>query len=408
MSRIDLHVHVLMADALFFFRGRPGEEPSHGGRPGEERLARRPGDIFRNQVSFAGWRQGGFGIAVLALYSPPVLHRGRGHLREILRQAAKANAFAAAHAEHVAIAGSPDAARRIAGEGRTALVLAVEGGHGIAAPEDVGELHAAGVRMLTLAHLLDNAVAAAAVPRSPLESPNYFRPGREHLPGGFRNPRGLTPLGRDVVRAMQQRGMLIDLAHASDRAFDEVLALTASEATPLVVSHTASRALWPTERNLDDAGAAAIGERRGAIGVTLWRRLVAIDSREITSEAIPGELRHGVRHDGSGSRGADPTRLSGTSEAFAAHFRHLTAAAGGPRVALGSDLNGMVPRLRSSAACPCGVRHLEDWPSVERTLRQAGVPDHDLAHTADPFLEAWTGAAALGAHGPSAQAVRVY
>src|SRR5688572_9795385 len=134
MSRIDLHVHALMADALFFFRGRPGQ----GRHP--ERLAMRPGDILRNQVSFAGWRQGGFGMAVLALYSPPVLHRGHGHLREILRQAARADAFAAAHADKVAIVTTPEEAQRIAGEGRTALVLAVEGGHGIAGVEDVRAL----------------------------------------------------------------------------------------------------------------------------------------------------------------------------------------------------------------------------------------------------------------------------
>ncbi len=399
MARIDLHVHALMADALFFFRGRPGEE----------RLAGDPRDILRNQVSFAGWRQGGFGMALLALYSPPVLHRGRGHLREILRQAAKAHAFAAAHADHVAIATSPEEARRTAGEGRTALILAVEGGHGIAAPEDVGALHAAGIRMLTLAHLLDNAVAAAAVPRSPLESPNYFRAARERRPDGFRNPRGLTPLGREVVRAMQRLGMLIDLAHASDRTFDDVLALTASDGTPLVVSHTGSRALWPSERNLDDAGAAAIGDRRGAIGVSLWRRLVAIDPRQVAIAARPARSAvAGASPPGASPPGPSQLPPSGTSEAFAAHFRHLTAAAGGPRVALGSDLNGMVPRLRGSAACPCGVRHLGDWPAVETALRNAGVPDHDLARTADPFLEAWTGATALGANGRQrAEEVRI-
>jgi membrane dipeptidase len=305
----------------------------------------------------------------------------------------------------VAIATTPEQARRIAAEGRTALILAVEGGHGIAAPEDVSRLHAAGVRMLTLAHLLDNAVAAAAIPRSPLESPNYFRASRERQPDGYRNPRGLTPLGQDVTRAMQRLGMLIDLAHASDRTFDDVLALTASDATPLVVSHTASRALWPSERNLDDAGAAAIGARRGAIGVSLWRRLVGIDPRRASSAALRGDRgAEGVFTAARGAEGVLTAALpsSGTTEAFAAHFRHLTAAAGGPRVALGSDLNGMVPRLRRSAACPCGVRHLGDWPAVETALRAAGIPDHDLARTADPFLEAWTGAEALRSTGGEA------
>ncbi len=98
MSRADLHVHALMDEALFFFRGRPGR----GG------VALDPDDIFRNQVTVAGWRAGGFGIAVVALYSPAILHRGRGHLREIQRQAAAVRDFARAHPAQVEMALDPE------------------------------------------------------------------------------------------------------------------------------------------------------------------------------------------------------------------------------------------------------------------------------------------------------------
>jgi len=384
MARIDLHVHALMADALFFFRGRPGRG----------RLAARPGDIFRNQVSLQGWRDGGFGVAVATLYLPPVLHRGSGHLREILRQAAITCEFAAAHPERLEVARSPAEARRIAGSGRTALVLAVEGAHGIRSAADLSALDAAGIRMLTLAHLRDNAVAAASVPRSPLEGPNFALVASERQaddrPGQGskirRNRHGLTALGRDVVREMQRRGLLIDLAHASDRAFDEVLALTASDATPLLVSHTSSRAFHRSERSLADEQAAAIGARRGAIGVSLWRRLLDF---------------------GGGHTGPPADTRPGTAEAFSAHYRHLRQVAG-PRVGLGSDLNGMIPRLRPSGACPCGMRHLGDWPAVEVALAAAGIPARELEESAEPFLAAWEGAranAAARAAVPAARAV---
>ena len=78
-----------------------------------------------------------------------------------------------------------------------------------------------------------------------------------------------------------------------------------------------------------------------------------------------------------------------------AHYKRLRSAAG-PRVGLGSDLNGMVPRLRGSRACPCGVRHLGDWPAVEAALAAAGVKSAELSQSAEPFLTAWEGARALG------------
>jgi membrane dipeptidase len=363
--RADLHVHALMREALFFFRGRP--EGS--------RLARHPGDIITNQVSIEGWRTAGIGLAMVALYSPPVLHRGRGHLRELLRQAEAAARFARAHEDRIQIARSPEETRRIAGSGRTAIILQVEGGHGIAAPEDVRALHAAGIRMITLAHLGDNALAgAAAIPRR-RQSHGQSR-GLSLIPSlGLslgRNRRGLSNLGAAVVREMQRLGMLVDLAHASDRTFDDVIEVTRSDGTPLVVSHTASRALWPSERNVSDEQAQAIVERGGVVGVTLWRRLLGVEA---------------------GHRW--PGFLPGSTDGYIAHFRRLSEVTRSAAVVLGSDMNGMIWRPRGSAACPCGIRHVGDLPALEAALLAAGVPRAQLERSAEPVLAAWEGAQQL-------------
>jgi membrane dipeptidase len=363
MLRADLHVHALMAESLFFLRGRLDEE----------RLAATPDDILTNQVSLSTWRQAGIGLAFVALYSPPVLHRGRGHLREILRQVAVAERLAAAHADLIAIARTAAEARDIALSGRTALALAVEGGHGIDAAEDVRALHAAGIRMITLAHLGDNALAAAAVARSPLEGPSYFFAARRHGGAIPRNRNGLTSLGAVAVGEMQRLGMLVDLTHASDRAFDDVLELTRKDGTPLIVSHTASRSLYPSERTISDEHLQAIAERQGAIGVTLFRRLLAVEGEDRPDPFVPGSI-----------------------DGYVTHFRRLAEIA--PAVMLGSDLNGMIQRPRASAACPAGIRHLGDWPRLEQALVVAGVPADHLARSAEMVLATWEAAEALAGH----------
>jgi membrane dipeptidase len=362
MFRADLHVHALMGESLFFFRGRPDGD----------RMARRPGDIFTNQVSLSGWRTAGIGIAAVALYSPPLIHRGRGHLRELLRQAAAAERFARTHEDRVELARTPDQARRIALSGRTAIVLAVEGGHGIGAVEDVRALHQAGVRMITLAHMRDNAVAAAAVARQLLEGPNHWLVSRRRYGPIWRNRNGLTRLGSAVVREMMRLGMLVDLAHASDRTFDDVLEITRKDETPLVASHTASRTLWPTERNIADEQAQAIVARRGVIGITLWRRLLRVEAIHRPARFTPD-----------------------STDAYIAHFRRLSEVTQSPAVVLGSDLNGMIPRPLATAACPSGVRHLGDWPTLERALIAAGVPRAQFEGSGELVLAAWEGARAL-------------
>ena len=78
--------------------------------------------------------------------------------------------------------------------------------------------------------------------------------------------RGLTALGKSLLTEMNRAGVLLDLAHASQKTFYESLALT--ELPPLV-SHGGVRAVHDTWRNLEDAQIRAVASRGGVIGVML-------------------------------------------------------------------------------------------------------------------------------------------
>ena len=75
---------------------------------------------------------------------------------------------------------------------------------------------------------------------------------------------GLTRFGRQVVRRMNQLGIIVDVAHAADRT-----ALEAIEAStqPVIISHAGARALWPTRRMKPDDVIRACAERGGVIGI---------------------------------------------------------------------------------------------------------------------------------------------
>ena len=78
---------------------------------------------------------------------------------------------------------------------------------------------------------------------------------------------GLTDRGREMVRRMEARGMLVDLAHASPRTIDDVLAIATR---PVVVSHTGLRGVCDNQRNLSDEQARRIAATGGVIGVGFW------------------------------------------------------------------------------------------------------------------------------------------
>ncbi|MBC9785772.1 dipeptidase [Heliobacterium chlorum] len=75
---------------------------------------------------------------------------------------------------------------------------------------------------------------------------------------------GLTRFGRQVVEAMQQMGMLVDLAHISPTGFWDVLEVSTK---PVIVSHSNCRRIREHPRNLDDRQIRALAEQGGVMGI---------------------------------------------------------------------------------------------------------------------------------------------
>ena len=86
---------------------------------------------------------------------------------------------------------------------------------------------------------------------------------------------GLTPRGRDVLRAAARLGMALDVSHASDAATREILALARETDTPVVATHSNARALADHPRNLADAELRAIAKTGGVVGVNFHGAFVS-------------------------------------------------------------------------------------------------------------------------------------
>ncbi|MBN1210285.1 MAG: dipeptidase [Myxococcaceae bacterium] len=163
--------------------------------------------------------------------------------------------------------------------GRVGALLSLEGMHALEGRLDaVDELHAAGFRMLGFAHFFDNEVSGSA--------------------HGVKKE-GLTELGRAVVKRMEERGITLDLAHASRKTIQEVLAIATR---PIVVSHTGVKGTCDNNRNLSDEQLRAIARNGGVVGIGYWS--TATCGKD--AKAIARAIRHavsvaGIEHVGLGS-----------------------------------------------------------------------------------------------------------
>ena len=78
------------------------------------------------------------------------------------------------------------------------------------------------------------------------------------------SPQGLTDFGKEVVKACEALGIILDLAHLNPAGVADVLALAQR---PLMISHTNPRAFYDIERNSSDDHIRAVGQRGGVVGV---------------------------------------------------------------------------------------------------------------------------------------------
>jgi membrane dipeptidase len=127
---------------------------------------------------------------------------------------------------------------------------------------NLDRLHAAGFRMAGLAHFYDNDVAG---------SMHGVKKG------------GLTPLGRQVIPAMEAKGMIVDIAHCSEACVAEVLAMARR---PVVSSHGGVQATCKVNRNLSDEQIRGVAKTGGIIGIGYWDGAICDTSPRSAAKAM--------------------------------------------------------------------------------------------------------------------------
>ncbi len=126
---------------------------------------------------------------------------------------------------------------------------------------------------------------------------NQFASGAKQDPS-----QGLTALGREAVRRLEERGIVMDVSHLNDASFWDVLKLAQG---PVIASHSNSRAVCPVPRNLTDDQLRAIRDAGGVVGLNVCDSFVHTDQAKRTAETLALHAAHiadviGVEHVGCG------------------------------------------------------------------------------------------------------------
>ncbi len=159
------------------------------------------------------------------------------------------------------------------------ILLSVEGLHNLEGKRaNLDRLYDAGFRMAGIVHFFDNELAG---------SMHGLKKG------------GLTPFGIEIIRAMEAKGMVVDIAHASHATVAQVLSMAKR---PVVSSHGGVQATCKVNRNLTDDEIKGVARTGGVIGIGYWDAAVCDNSPAGIVKAI-AHVRDlvGIDHVGLGS-----------------------------------------------------------------------------------------------------------
>lgn len=182
------------------------------------------------------------------------------------------------------IARTPDDLLRLKQIGKKAIFLGIENGYALGKEvNNVRKFRDMGVSYITLCHNGDNDLCDSA--------------------RGKGEWKGLSPLGKQMVAEMNRLGVMVDISHAAESTFYDVLECSRY---PIIASHSSARALCNHPRNLTDDQLKAIAGQGGVVQLCLYKGFI---NEEAEKASVSDAIRHinhmvdliGVEHVGIGS-----------------------------------------------------------------------------------------------------------
>ena len=209
-----------------------------------------------------------------------------------LRQTAELFRIEAQSAGQLRVARTADELEACLRDGVMAAILHFEGAEPIDADLNALEVfYHAGLRSLGLVWSRPNAFGEGVpfrFPHSPDTGP------------------GLTGAGKELVRACNRLGIMIDLSHLNEKGFWDVAQISDA---PLVATHSCAHAITPLTRNLTDKQLDAIKESDGMVGLNFGVMFLREDGKRDENTPLEDMVRHidymvkrmGIGHVGIGS-----------------------------------------------------------------------------------------------------------
>jgi membrane dipeptidase len=352
----------------------------------------------KTQSDLARFKEGGVDVEIFSVWSDGSYGPGKG-FRRANQQIDTLYAVIARNPDKISLVTTPAGLKKAVKQQKIAAMIGVEGGHMIEDRIDyLDSLYKRGTRYMTLTWNNSTSWATSAMDEMP-GARNQFGAdsAATQPPAGTTKDRkkGLTDFGKQIVRHMNEIGMMVDLSHVGEQTFWDAINIATK---PVIVSHSCAYSLCPAFRNLKDDQIKAVGKNNGVIDINFFSGF--LDSGFVAKEKAFNE-RHQAEKDSfvkvqlspplftdnykMNKRAAESAADKYLDKKYAAeieamraplslvidHIDYIVKMIGADHVGLGSDFDG----INSS---PQQLDDVTNFPLITQELMKRGYSKKDI------------------------------
>ena len=317
------------------------------------------------------WNEGGLDVQFFSVWTGETPRNKEGFYKDAVEEIDSLNILVLRNPDRMVLARNFKEVKKGIRQGKLVALVGVEGGHMI--EDDLAKLESLynmDMRYLTLTWNNSTSWASSAMDETGSGSASTSA-----VPTPLNRPKGLSEFGKNVVRKMNELGVIVDLSHVGEQTFYDALAVTSK---PVILSHSSVWSICPVFRNVKDDQIRAVAKNGGVICINFYSGFISKEYDE-RSEYLSGTIRKrfqdsllAINPDSTAMRNTwrkyyreEMKKVQPTLGQLVDHIDHIIKLVGDDYVGIGSDYDGV-------SSLPLGLEDVTTYPKITEELVRRG------------------------------------